>query len=296
MQPMQTNRLTTLLTGIEAIPTLPATIGRVTKTIADPDSSARDLMQIIAPDQALTLNILKIANSAIYGRVRKVSTLEQATAVLGFEEIRNIVVSTVMFNNFSRLKAAPLFDLGKFWEHAFVCGLAARIIAKDNNLPAGDMFVAGLLHDIGKLAICMVLPKAFNKVVESAGNNNLKTSPAELKILGLSHAEVGAYLVKRWMLPQGLVTAVEYHHRPGAAFPQTAYPVVIHLADQLAHMVTTKEAPEGGQSRDNRLTPDIVSLARSQGTLENQDSFKKYAEELAVQKEAQAGILEVFLS
>lgn len=293
---MQTNKITTLLAGIDTIPTLPAIVGRVTAIIADPDSSSRDLMETIAPDQALTLKILKIANSAFYGRMREAGTLEQALMVLGFEEIRNLVVSTAMFNNFRRLKATPLFDPGKFWTHAFVCGLAARIIAKATCLADGELFVAGLMHDIGKLVICMVLPREFSNIVEMAGNDHLRTSSAEVHVLGITHAEVGAYLVKRWMLPPDFVAAIGYHHWPAAAKAQTPYPIVLHLADLLAHIAAAKETPEGEQPRDGWLTTDIVNLARSQGILENQDTFNKFKEELEAQIEAQAGILEIFLS
>jgi HD-like signal output (HDOD) protein len=293
---MQTNKIATLLAGIDTIPTLPAIVGRVTATIACPKSSARDLTEIIAPDQALMLKILKIANSAFYGRVRKVGTLDQALMALGFDEVRNLVVSTAVFNSFRRLKATPLFDPGKFWEHAFVCGLAGRIIAKKSALSDGELFVTGLIHDIGKLAICMVLPQEFAMILELSGNSNLKTSSAELQILGITHAEMGAQLLKRWMLPQDLIDAVGYHHRPAAAPVPTAYPIVTHLADLLAHYVTAKDALDGGQSLDGRLTTDIMGLARSQGILMDQDTFNKLAEELEGQKEAQAGILEIFLS
>ena len=150
------NQIAVLLAGIDTIPTLPAIVGQVTQTIADPESSARDLMEIIYPDQALTLKILKIANSAFYGRVRETRTLEQALVVLGFDEIRNLVISTALFNNFRRLKVSSSFSMKKFWEHSFVCGLAARIIAKEMKLSEGDLFVAGLIHNIGKLAICFL--------------------------------------------------------------------------------------------------------------------------------------------
>jgi HD-like signal output (HDOD) protein len=292
---MQTSKITTLLAGIDTIPTLPAIVGRVTATIACPKSSARDLTEIIAPDQALMLKILKIANSAFYGRVRKVGTLDQALMALGFDEVRNIVVSTAVFNSFSRLKATPLYDPGKFWEHAFLCGLAGRIIAKKSALSDGELFVTGLIHDIGKLAICMLLPQEFAMILELSGSN-LKTSSAELQILGITHAEMGAQLLKRWMLPQDFINAVGYHHRPAEAPVLTAYPIVTHLADLLAHYVTAKDALDGGQSLDGWITTDIMDLARSQGILKDQDTFKKLAEELEAQKESQAGILEIFLS
>lgn len=285
-----------LLAGIDTIPTLPAIVGQVTKTMADPKSSARDLMDIIRSDQSLTLKILKIANSTFYGRERKAGTLEQAFGILGFDEIRDLVTSTAVFNNFQRLKATPLFHAGKFWKHSFMCGLAARIIAREMKLSESDLYVAGLIHDMGKLAICMMLPQEFSTIVRMAGKDNLKTSSVELKILGITHAEVGLRLANRWMLPHDLAAAVGYHHRPAAAPARTTYPKVIHMADLLAHNAATKEAPVDKQSQDGLSTVEISNLAKSLWPVKDPDTAKKITAELDVQMKAHAGILEALLS
>jgi HD-like signal output (HDOD) protein len=290
------NNIDALLAGIDMIPTLPAIVGQVTKTMVDPESSARDVMEIIRPDQALTLKILKIANSAFYGRVREASTLEQALGVLGFDEIRDLVISTAVFNNFHNLKATPLYSAGKLWKHSFVCGLAARIIAREMKLSESELYVAGLIHDMGKLAICMVLPQEFSTIVRVAGKDNLKTTLAELKILGITHAEVGLRLANRWMLPHDLAAAVGYHHRPAAAPAQTIYPKVIHMADLLAHNATAKEAPVDKQSQDGLSTTGVSSLTKSLWPVKDPVRVKKITAELEVQMKAHAGILEALLS
>jgi HD-like signal output (HDOD) protein len=293
---MQSNKIATLLAGVDTIPTLPAIVGQVTKAIANPESSARDLMEIIQPDQALTLKILRIANSAFYGRVREVCTLEQAIMVLGFNEIRNLVISVALFNNFHKLKATPLFVPGKFWEHSFLCGLAARIIAKKIALSGSELFLAGLMHDIGKLAICMLLPEEFSNIVATTGNGSLKTYYPELQTLGTAHDEVGASLFKRWLLPTQLVTAAAYHHRPERAPAQTTYPMIVHLADVLAHHATAMEKPDDNRTRSDLFPQRIVHAAQSRGIIVDQEAVDKFAGELEAQMEAQAGILEIFLS
>jgi putative nucleotidyltransferase with HDIG domain len=291
------HHIAVLLAGIDTIPTLPAIVGQVTQTITDPQRSARDLMEIIYPDQALTLKILKAANAAFYGRVRETGTLEQALVILGFSQVRNLVMSTALFNNFQRLDVTPLFSMRKFWEHSFVCGLAARIIAKEMKLSDGELYVAGLLHDIGKLAICMVLPKEFSTIVTMAGTGNLKTAPAELDILGITHAEVGLRLAKRWMLPHNLVAAVGYHHRPASAPSHQAYPLVVHMADLLAHNATAKKTLNDHPSADGLLfTPDICDLALSAGLIIHPDTIQKFKTELDVQIDAQAGMLDIMLA
>lgn len=285
-----------LLADIDTLPTLPAIVGQVMQTIADPQSSAQDLMEVINPDQALTVKILKIANSAFYGRVRKTGTLEQALIVLGFEEVRNLVVSMAVFNNFRRLNAPPLFEVGKFWEHSFVCGLAARIIAEELKLPGGELFVAGLIHDIGKLAICMVVPQVFCKVLEADESKDLKTSVAEQHLLGVTHAEVGAVLAKRWMFPGDLVAGIGFHHRPAAGPAKTPYQMIVHLADLIAHMVSDADAPGDNLVHESWFEPEFVEKVQSCGLVWNPDTLRQIKTELEAQKESQAGILEIFLS
>jgi HD-like signal output (HDOD) protein len=289
---MQNTKIATLCAGIQSFPTLPAIVSQVMGIIAKPESSAKDLMEVISPDQALTFKILKVANSAFYGRARAVATLDQALMVLGFEEIRNLVVSTAVFNNFQRIKTIPIISIHKFWEHSFLCGLAARIIAKETKAAGGELFVAGLVHDIGKLAICTVLPQEFQNVVAAAENNDLETFCAEQQILGITHAEIGMRIARRWMMPENLVAAIGYHHQPAMSESQTPYPIIIHLADRLSRRVGAMEVP----ADDCSIAPEIASLAQSHGISWHQEALNRFRKELETQKKKAAGILDIFLA
>jgi HD-like signal output (HDOD) protein len=152
------------------------------------------------------------------------------------------------------------------------------------------------MHDIGKLVVCMVLPDEFSNIVKKAGKGNLELYPFEQQILGITHDDIGARLVKRWMLPIDLITAVEYHHRPAGAPTQTAFPMVIHLADVLAHDATAMRAPDNTQTGKGLFPPDIINSAKSRGIQIHQETVEGFSTELEVQMEAQAGILEIFLS
>ena len=138
---------------IEAMPSLPTVTFQVMEITADPKSSANDLVEIISPDVSLTAKILKIANSPLYGLTREISSLQHALTVLGFKEIRNLVISTVAIENFKDIEQDGKFDIKGFWKHSFCCGLAAKIIATSFMNKGNELFVAGLLHDIGKLVI-----------------------------------------------------------------------------------------------------------------------------------------------
>jgi len=116
---MSSHAALTLVARIESMPTLPAVALRVMEVTADPKSSANDLMGIISPDVSLTTKILKIANSPFYGLTRGISSLKHAVTVLGFKEIRNLVISTVAFESFKNLKQNGKFDINKFWRHSF---------------------------------------------------------------------------------------------------------------------------------------------------------------------------------
>ena len=261
---MSTNAASALIAKIQSMPTLPTIALRVINVTSNPDSSANDLMKIISPDISLTAKILKIANSPFYGLTREISSLQHAVTVLGFTEIRNLVISTVAFESFKDFKQDGKFDISKFWKHSFCCGLAARVIAKDLNNKSNELFVAGLLHDIGKLAMYLTFPIEFMTHVEIMSPLKIKYTAfeAEKGVFGMTHDEVGMKLLERWMFPKNLITAVGFHHHPQEADNKSLYPVIIHIADILTHIYEMED--EDDESFDSELFyDDIVNLSRS---------------------------------
>ncbi|NNF98432.1 MAG: HDOD domain-containing protein [Desulfobacteraceae bacterium] len=285
-----------LTSGIDAIPTLPAIVGRVMEIIDDPESSAQDLMEVVNTDQAIASKILKIANSAFYGLVRKVGSLYHAVMVLGFDEVRNLVVSMTAFNSFRDLQSDGSFDFRRLWEHSFMCGLAARIIAGNMKISGGELFVAGLLHDIGKPAICMILPEAFDEVVKATGPQQMRTADAEKRILGTTHADVGKILVKKWMMPENIVDAVGFHHQPAKASDRSGFPIVVHLADLLAHLSSVTEYALDDQMKTELFARKTVKLAKSYNINWEKDTVIEHLNTLKAQKEAQSDILSVLFT
>jgi putative nucleotidyltransferase with HDIG domain len=247
---------------------LPAVALRVIEVTADPKSSANDLMQIIGPDVSLTAKILKIANSPFYGLTREISSLQHAVTVLGFKEIRNLVISTVAFESFKNLNQNGKFDISKFWRHSFYCALAAKIIAVDLKSGGSELFVAGLVHDIGKLAMYIAFPNEFMMQIEIMSPLKIKYTAfeAEKDIFGMTHDEVGMKLLERWMFPKSLLTAVGYHHRPQEADKKSRFPIIVHVADILTHVYEMQDEEEEEDSVDAELFyNDAVNLSRSFG-------------------------------
>ncbi|MGR3173908.1 MAG: HDOD domain-containing protein [Candidatus Scalindua sp.] len=265
---MGSNATSTLIAQIESMPTLPTVALRVLEVTSNPGSSANDLMEIIGPDVSLTTKILKIANSPFYGLTREVSSLQHAVTVLGFKEIRNLVISTVAFESFKNFKQDDKFDIKKFWRHSFCCGLAAKIIAVDLKSTSNELFVAGLIHDIGKLVMYIAFPVEFLKLVDMMSPLKLKYTAfeAEKNIFEMIHDEVGMKLLQKWLFPESLITAVGFHHHPLEADKKSSFPIIVHVADILAHVYEMQAEDEEDNSLDKELFySDIVTLSRSFG-------------------------------
>jgi HD-like signal output (HDOD) protein len=229
---------------LEALPPLPLTVAQVMEVTADPLSSANDLMKAILPDQAMCVAILKIANSALYGRPKKVASLETAIVVLGFDEIRNIVLGKAAVTTFSDIFKTRRAALKHFWDHAFTCGLAARIVAEHLGLQSGQFFIAGLLHDFGKLAMLLAFDRRYDPDRWLSEISTEASLAGEIELFSTTHAEVGGRLLHHWHFPDTLISALRYHHLPRQAGKLVGYALVVQLADFLAHCCALTEDPD----------------------------------------------------
>ncbi|MBT8339481.1 MAG: HDOD domain-containing protein [Desulfatitalea sp.] len=293
---MPTDRAIRITAAIDAIPSLPAIVARVLEVTDNPESTADELLEVLVADPAYTAKILKLANSAFYSRVREIATVKQAVVVLGYEEIRNMVVATAVFNNFQKIKKVPGFDAMGFWRHAFLTGLAARMLAVSLKKNTGQLFVAGLIHDIGKLVILMALPDEYAKILKMTGNRGLENLDAETHLLGVTHAETGMRLFSRWMYPDLLLRTTGSHHQPHLASQNRAAILVVHLADYLAHIAV--ETRGGGDIvfPEGCFAQETVSAARTFGIPWNGEAIKILADQLNILMDDQAGVLAMFLS
>ena len=226
--------LTAINNQISSLPALPAIVTKVMAVTANPESTANELMRVILPDQMMCSTILKVANSAFFGIPRGVSTIERAVVVLGYDEIRNIVIGKAIFSSLPKLSKENRNTISLFWEHAFTCGLASKIIAEHLHLPPSEFFIAGLIHDIGKLAMLMAFPHEYSILRELSNPNNLNDSAEEQAKFAISHDKVGLQLAERWLLPEKLVMAIGYHHSPQEAPAHKEYPLIVQVADILS--------------------------------------------------------------
>src|SRR3972149_8014217 len=197
-----------ILSGYE-IPPMPNVAQQILKIIGDPDTTAQKLQETIMADQALTAQILKIANSPFYGVPRAVRTLSTAIMILGYKMIRNLALTTATKAINRQFGLTEMM----MWEHSIGASIASFLIAKEIRFPdPEEAFLSGLLHDVGKQILNNNESEKYMHVIERTYNEGVTFYFAEKDIFGFSHPEAGALVVKKWKLSEGLENAIKYHH------------------------------------------------------------------------------------
>jgi putative nucleotidyltransferase with HDIG domain len=216
------------------LPALPTIAMEVVEMVDNPKTSASKLGKLISTDQALTAKVLKIANSPFYGFPRKISTIDFAIIVLGYDALKEIVISISLVSSLQK-KGDAVFDAKAFWDHSITSGVLARRLARDLGYRiSGEVFVGGLLHDMGVSVVHRYFRNEYKRIVEILADTDLNALEAEESVLGVTHAEVGGWLAERWNLPDHLVEAIRYHHSPSRADKNKDLVALIHCADVFA--------------------------------------------------------------
>ena len=255
MMKMKTPDLDRIIARVDDLPTLPRTVLRITELVNDPKSSARDLARIITDDQVLAARLLKLVNSSFYGFPQRISTITGAIVLLGFDAIRNLLLTTSVFDLFPGRKKVSLIRQEQFWDHSLGCAVGAKVLG--NHLrydKVEELFVSGLLHDIGKIVEMIFLPEVFDDINNLVNNKNILMIAAEEEILGYSHPEVGKLLAEKWNLPPKLISVILHHHRPSEAGRFSLEAAIVHLADILCRSLNI------GYGGDNKM-PALDKLA-----------------------------------
>lgn len=223
-----------LIANLGDLPPLPQVASQVLRISADPDATAEDLRKVIAMDQALTSQILKISNSAMFGMVREVTTLTQAIMTLGFSTIKSVVIASSAKNLYHRGTVGLQERL--IWEHALVAAIASRAFAKSLRFPqVEEAFIGGLMHDIGKSVMGVKFPERYSALLRTVYNDHGNSLQLELDTFGFDHAMVGEALLSAWNLAPSLQAAVRWHHDPAHAQEDfQALSSLVALANHLA--------------------------------------------------------------
>jgi len=202
-----------VIQNLGELPPLPQVATRVIRISADSDTSTDQLQNLIRTDQALTSQILKVANSAMFGRMREVTTLTQAILTLGFSTTRSVVLASSVKNLFTRGPVGLQERI--LWEHALVTALTGSAFSKAMRFPiAEEVFLAGLMHDIGKSVMILKFPESYGALLRRLQEEGGDGLSLELDTFGFDHAMVGEALLASWNIAEGIESVARWHHDP----------------------------------------------------------------------------------
>ena len=205
-----------LIVDFEDFPTLPAVALKLLKEAMRNDDDLETITQIIRNDPAITAKVLQVANSPVYGFKQKIDTLERAVNLLGATVVRSIALGLSFFEIFQvDDQPAPDFDLRDFWKHSLGCAILAEAIGKKLGYEdAGSVFVCGLLHDIGRLALFLKDPEGYSRVVRESSRSSESLMKKEVAAFGADHTVYGQRLASIWNFPRPLIDSIRHHHGP----------------------------------------------------------------------------------
>ena len=242
------NRRRITIQSIQDLPTLSTVITKMVEMLDSQEASPKELADLIAQDQSILSAILKLVNSAFYGFPRKITSVHQAVVILGFSTVKSIALGASIFKAKPRKGGKEVFDRNALWVHSLGVATASKLIAqKIGHSDTDEAFVAGLLHDVGKVVFDTQFPDEFRDVVEKAEDENILLLEAERELLGLDHAEAGQILLFKWQLPLPVVNAVGFHHdleKAPAQYQRLA--AIVHLADIICRKL---KIGSGGDAR-----------------------------------------------
>lgn len=226
-------RLEKLIKAVDRLPALPNVVSKVLQQLDNPQSTAKKIADIISFDPILTARLLRIANSAFYGFPRKIKTVKDTIVVLGYETIKGLVVAASVHRLFNKEMSTYKIESGELWRHSVGCAIGAQLLATETGEDPDEAFVAGLLHDVGKVAIDHIVGDDFKEIVKLVIEDNLTFLQAEKIVLGFDHAEIGSKVAAKWNLPLSLIDAIKYHHDPFRSKNSKKLAAIIKISDSI---------------------------------------------------------------
>ena len=192
---------------------MPSVYFKVNKLLQDKQALIENVARIIEVDPAMSSSILRLINSAFYGRPTQSNSIAHAVMILGFNAVKNAVVSVAILDTLSLKDRYPNFSIADFWRHSVSVAVLGKQLAERTRLISPeDAFIAGLLHDIGKIIMIKYFKEDFGKVLQAMQETNCSFSDAEADVASIDHVQIGAYLARKWQLPEDIIQAIASHH------------------------------------------------------------------------------------
>jgi len=243
--------INTIISKIDEFPTLPSIYIKLNEVISDTNSNAEDVAKVISQDQASVSKILKVVNSPIYGFKRDIKTISQSVVMLGFSEIKNLVLTLSILESFKEIENFKLLKPIELWKFSIATGIIAKIIAvSKGNKELERIFILGILHGIGKLLFMEMLPELYEKVITYSFENQISTRETEIKIIGMHNSTAGRLLADRWHLPTEIKDIIKYHIIGDIDGKYDENVAIIHVSTIVADML---KLGNSGEFKDRYL-------------------------------------------
>lgn len=250
-----------LLKKINTLPNLSPVVQRVSQIIADPNASAKDIVDVLRLDPTIAGRVLRLANSAYIGMPSTVSSLQNAVVILGQQRIHSLIFSSSILSTFKSDSTLP-FDRIRFWKHsvivATVCESIAKNISRYESIDTGEAFCAGILHDIGKLVLGTYEPESIAGTY--ATSVDTQTAFFQNESNEISHTVIGSMVAEQWNFPQSLITPILYHHTPSGTETVQKIVGIVHIADIIVHVLGLNTVPEETAPQIDEPTMTQVGL------------------------------------
>ena len=225
-----------ILAGVDELPPMPEVVFKAQRLLADPDSSPKELAAILETDQSIAARVLQMANSAFYGMSGRVSSIQHASLVLGYQNLSELIAIAGVQKSLQKKLPGYGFDSEDLWRHSLSVAMGAKKIAARKN-PELEMVAhtAGLVHDVGKIILDPFIEEAKETFDSFLLQEDQTYLTAEQQIIGHDHAEVAAEVCKKWSIPELISSAIKYHHSPSAS-QQVELAFILHMADYISLM------------------------------------------------------------
>jgi len=258
------SRLRIIQHYIAKMPSLSTTVTKVMEVCDRPDTSPNDLNRVISLDPVLTGQVLKLVNSAYYSLPNQVTSLTRAIIMLGLNTVKNLALSAAILQSVGSKASFQAFSMEDFWAHSITVGVTAKRLASEKRIPISEReeyFVAGLLHDIGKIPLNNRFPEEYTEALQLSKKDQVTLYKTESAVLGINHCIVGRMIAEKWKLNDRMTGSLLHHHHPEQAVGDSR-PLIftVALADTYSNML--EKGVEDAQFRDNPL---MVSLVEATG-------------------------------
>jgi HD-like signal output (HDOD) protein len=239
---------------------LPTIFHKINEVVNDPESTFQDVAEIISQDVSLTARLLKIVNSSFFGFSERIDTITHAVSVIGSDQLRDLALGTYVIDAFKGMNQKSI-SMESFWKHSIAAGIASRIIAVYKRFENPErLYIAGMLHEVGRLIIFANFEKEVEKILEVYGKEEELLSNIERKQFGWNHALLGAEFLKSWKLSESQIAAVKYHLNPQVAPGYQEETAIVHFGGIIAKILRLGNSGENFIPKIQTKAWDILEL------------------------------------